>query len=35
MRSQFKNPNFYLMLLADALSVSLALWLAYALRFDF
>lgn len=26
---------FYLMLLADALSLSLALWLAYALRFDF
>jgi FlaA1/EpsC-like NDP-sugar epimerase len=35
MRFQYKNPMFYLMLLADALSVALALWLAYALRFDF
>lgn len=35
MRAQFKNPNFYLMLLADAISVALALWLAFALRFDF
>ncbi len=35
MRFQYKNPTFYFMLLADMLSVSLALWLAYALRFDF
>ena len=35
MRFQYKNPTSYFMLLADALSVVLALWLAYALRFDF
>ncbi len=35
MRFQYKNPTFYLMLLADAVSISLALWLAYMLRFDF
>jgi len=35
MRFQYKNPMFYLMLIADALSVSLALCLAYVLRFDF
>ncbi len=34
-RFQYKNPTFYLMMAADALSVSLALWLAYIERFDF
>lgn len=32
---QLRNPNFYLMLLADALGIVAALVLAYALRFDF
>ncbi len=32
---QLKNPNFYLMLLADAVGIAGALILAYALRFDF
>ncbi len=35
MRFQFRNPTFYLMILADALGIALALWLAYVLRFDF
>lgn len=34
MRAQFKNPNFYFMLLADAAGIALSVWLAYALRFD-
>jgi len=35
LKSQLKNPNFYLMLLADAVGLSAALVLAYATRFDF
>ncbi len=35
MKAHFKTPNFYLMLMADAVGIALSLWLAYALRFDF
>jgi FlaA1/EpsC-like NDP-sugar epimerase len=35
LKSQLKNPNFYLMLLADAVGIAAALVLAYAARFDF
>ena len=35
MRLNFRNPNSYLMLLADVLAVALAMICAYALRFDF
>lgn len=35
MKAHFKNPNFYLMLLADTAGITASLWLAYALRFDF
>jgi len=34
-KAHFKNPNFYLMLFADAVVVGVALVLAYMLRFDF
>ncbi len=35
MKTHLRNPNFYLMLFADATGVAVALVLAYALRFDF
>jgi FlaA1/EpsC-like NDP-sugar epimerase len=35
MYSQFKNPNFYLMVLTDALIFVCALYLSYFFRFDF
>ena len=35
MEAHLRNPNFYLMLLADAVGIAAALTLAYALRFDF
>ncbi|MBN1365191.1 MAG: polysaccharide biosynthesis protein [Syntrophaceae bacterium] len=35
MYSQFKNPNFYLMVLTDALIFTASLYLSYFFRFDF
>lgn len=35
MYSQFKNPNFYLMVITDVLLFTIALYLSYFFRFDF
>jgi len=35
MYSQFKNPNFYLMIMTDAILFVVALYLSYFFRFDF